>query len=319
MSNSKTSLWRTSLFFTILIVIFFFFSANYEFLIKNDKAAYLRVIETFLKKNPKVVFLGDSHPNAGISENDLSDNYAKLSHGGDNLRQMILKLEYAKRTKPEVKFAVIPLDYHTFSDYRNRNLSFARDLNYTDNYALIRNLYNPNKITLYKELLSYYVPLTNAKNWEKYFLIISDCIERKFINSPDSQGVSWVRLSKRQKRHFARSRVDGQFRQPIVVSDMVMLLDNLIEFCHLNHIKLIGVRYPMSKEYVQYFKNLNIAKIDAIYENRENHFFEMLDYMELFIELPQYFLNSDHLNYTGARVFTKILIEDLDQKIFNQY
>ncbi|MBC8432936.1 MAG: hypothetical protein H8D96_13580 [Desulfobacterales bacterium] len=299
------------------LLIFYLFSIHYQSLTKNDDLSYNKIINQFKKKSPKILFLGDSHTGTDISKDELDEKYFNFAHGSDNIRQMFLKLDYAIKTKTSIQYVVIPLDYHTFSAYRHRNRSFSRDINYTTNYPLIADLYGINKLSAFKELLSRYIPLLSVQNWEKYFLILTTKGEEKIFHEEKIKNANWDQLTQSERVMQTKTRVKEQLSEPIVVKDMVNIFDKFIAYCETKNTKLIGVRFPVSAEYIRTSGQYGISKAIKIFEERKNKFHFYLDYYVLFKNNPEFFINSDHLSTKGAEVFTKILMRDIDTRLKN--
>ena len=312
----KNQIAKITIFAFFLFVIFILFSIHYEKLTVNDSNSYARKINEIFKKKPLVIFLGDSHAATNIQAVKLNEKYVKLANGGDNLRQMLLKLDFAVRNKPTIKYAVIPIDFHSFSNYRYHDKSFKKDLLYSRNFSLISDLYKVTWFNIGGQLLSYYVPLISGDNWERYFLIISKQLEESISSQNEKTAATWPKLTQAQRNTIAQKRIESQLKEPIVHDEMVYAFDRLISFCKQNDIKLIGIKYPLSREYRNLLKKYEIDKVDEVYRSRRNRFMFINDYHELFNESPQYFNDSDHLSLEGSNKFTSMLICDIEKKIF---
>lgn len=315
-SKSKRSVrrvWiRTGWFIVVFILIFGLLSTHYAMLVQNDQAAYLRIIDRFSESSPLVVILGDSHPLNAVDMQEIDETYALLAHGGDNLRQMVIKLDYAVSCKQSIKYAVIPLDYHSLAVYRERAGDFSRDLYYSSNYQLITSLYGTNYLNVIFHKLSLHVPLLDASNWERYYLILTAKMENKALAASEAvTPENWSLLNDQKRNIDTIARLKGQLEPPIVSDEMVRALEFMISYCKNNKIALIGVRYPVTAEYLELAGAFGIEQVNDIYLEKAEVFLAILDYREIFAESPGYFANTDHLSAEGAKVFTNILQKDL--------
>jgi hypothetical protein len=82
------------------------------------------------------------------------------------------------------------------------------------------------------------------------------------------------------------------------------LLD-IIQICKSFQINLIGIKFPLSKTYIETIKNLNYGA-DEILKRKQ---IQILDFKLLFEGDDTYFLNQDHLNRKGGEKFTKKLFQ----------
>lgn len=69
--------------------------------------------------------------------------------------------------------------------------------------------------------------------------------------------------------------------------------------------ELIGLKFPLSKEYISAIENLTYGAEEVFKKYR----LPIFDYEKIFIEEPEYFENQDHLNELGG--------SELVEKIFN--
>ena len=90
-----------------------------------------------------------------------------------------------------------------------------------------------------------------------------------------------------------------------------------IELAMENNIHIIFIKYPLTKEHDSVITKKNITKedyyetiFDGINKTIENY--SVLDYYDLYFNNPEYFGDSDHLNWKGAEVFSKRLSHDLN-------
>jgi len=76
------------------------------------------------------------------------------------------------------------------------------------------------------------------------------------------------------------------------------------------------IQYPLTDEYLTALeRDINIhEEYKEIDERIESFDYKILDYMELFRYNQTLFVDSDHLNFRGAEIFTKKLSKDISKK-----
>jgi len=307
---TKRDIFQTVLFLSILLCLYFCFSFHFLSLTKKDRNSKMQPYNEFLKSDPNILILGDSHAYNAIIMPILGPKYFSFAQGGDNIRQMFLKLDFAIKEKKRIQFVVIPGDYHTFSTHRYKNNDFTRDLLYINNYSLISDLYNANRFSVFLRWFFNYIPLSKGDDWEKYFFILTNSQK-----SGGSTGKTYVHLSQKEKESSSMKRVIAHLGKKIVNPKLVAILDQFIAFCKENHVKIIVIRYPFSKEYGYYAKKYPLNEVNAVFASKKSHFLAVLNYEDIFFEEPQYFFNDDHLNEKGAKIFTVILKADIEHAI----
>lgn len=86
-----------------------------------------------------------------------------------------------------------------------------------------------------------------------------------------------------------------------------------------NNINVIFIIYPVSKEFNDALIKQNLTReehYNIIFEKVDeilNESYFVLDYYEIFFDKPDYFDDSDHLNYIGAEIFSKQIYIDLSK------
>lgn len=306
----KNDIFQVLVFLGILAVLYACLSIHYHTLIGKERLAQQEFFDNFARSNPSILILGDSHAQCAIAAHTLGTEYVSLAQGSDNIRQMFLKLDYAVRKKPGIRYLLIPLDYHTFSWHRYKNMSFNRDLYYTHNIRLIVDLYDITTAGVFVRSLIHSLPLASADDWEKYFYLLTNAKQNALIIDRD-----YADLTQFEKDASSEWRVKGHLDTKIVQDELVEVLDRLIAFCSSHNLKIIGIRYPLSAEYLRNARHFDIGRVDSIFLTRWDHFFAIFNYADILTGHPSYFLNEDHLNPQGAHIFTQILKRDIERAI----
>jgi len=103
--------------------------------------------------------------------------------------------------------------------------------------------------------------------------------------------------------------------------DMVLYFERLLQLCLDNHIRVILVRIPVTKEF--WDEALKIVPADTIYQRvdsiirRYPNVTRVLDYHDLYFGHPDYFFDPDHLNPKGSDSITTVLKRDLNTPMFH--
>lgn len=89
----------------------------------------------------------------------------------------------------------------------------------------------------------------------------------------------------------------------------------LLQLCQDNNVKVIMVRYPMTKEFNEEEMKIVpaeklMAEVKAI-AVRYPVYKGLFDYHKLFFDHPEYFFDPDHLNVKGSDLFTTQFAKDL--------
>ena len=274
----------------------------------------------------KVLFIGDSHPEQSIKNKFLPEDFYNFSNSAANAKELFLLIKYIYKKQPTIKFIVLPIEYHNF------NCGFADNL-YLDHIRYL----NPEKkdlrfvykdIPLYKikfQFLIQRLPLLMQKNRELFAkVLINDLllfILGKKAQVYDSLGDTvnlrvWTHKNEETRFKDSRSRAKVQSLENIKSDDLVRIFYEIINFCDKNKIKIIGIKYPITNEYLSIINTYDINSVNKIYDDTK--IFKRLDYMDLFKDKQDYFGNPDHLNDTGAEIFTNIVVKELQKIITDE-
>jgi hypothetical protein len=86
----------------------------------------------------------------------------------------------------------------------------------------------------------------------------------------------------------------------------------LIDLCKINGIKVIGIRFPVNKYYIDECPKEDLVRINEFIASLDldNH----LDYSTLITD-PNNFADEDHLNQKGIKLLAEIIENDTGIKI----
>lgn len=242
---------------------------------------------------------GDSH---GRNLKDLPEehDFFNFSAGSDNYEDMLRKLNYLIR-EGDVDTIIISAEDHTLSSYReilnnnDRSAYFTHISDYKNFYVYIKEKYIKN-----------YFVLLNSKHKEILYMYIKRKI-KKNIFSEVKEEKKWEALSNKEKMINAEKRANTQFKMHHKSEEMELSLRNLIETCLNSSIYVVGVKYPLSREYIKTLNNQSFYA-DEVFNDQD---IPILDFSEYYLDKDEYFLDQDHLNEKGAKEFNKILFNTL--------
>lgn len=236
----------------------------------------------------KAYLLSDSH---GQALNDFAEEYGvhNFSYGSDSYEDMYRKTLYLIRNA-EVNTIFISVDEHSLTSYRERKNNLDRSIIYC----------SPEDLGYYEyfkqKYLKHYIALFRPE--------IAEVI--KIYKSPSKKKpVSWASRSEEDKLNRAVKRVSANFPDEIQSEKLKQSLQKIIDLCRINNIELIGIKFPLSKEYLEAAE----GKTGVADELLMMKGLKVLDCTELYIDRPEFFADQDHLNDEGAK--------DLVEKIFS--
>jgi len=320
-------LWRVALFAAGFFLIFAGLTFYYrERISKNHNLSFLLNRFRDEETNPELVFLGDSHPAIDIKSEFLPPRFYNFSYPGENWRSMSLRSRLAMAQKKDLKFLVIPLDYHLFSVYR------ARDEYFTDFLPFfpledIRDIYGPSAVTLFKARVSAILPLVSPGNRQRLRKVTGEDLIALLTGTRNEKAIAideygglfhteqyvWPELPSWQRKEDLKDRIEKHFLEPVVDQRLVGVFDEFLRRSEARGIKVIGVRFPLSDDYETAAPEGGRAEVESVYEQKK--FFGVLDHRDLFADHQEYFTDPDHLNSEGGKVFTKVLVRDLERMI----
>lgn len=274
---------------------------------------------------PERIFFGDSHASYDVRGEALPKEYYNFSYPGDNWQKTYLRLRTVLKIKPGLKYAIIPLDYHMFSPYRAEHDDFIDYFSFSD-IEDIKSVYAPSRARLFKAWVSSIIPLVSPGNRIKLRIALGEDITALFTGEGNQKKINmdewgnivptedavWTEISERKRQMFMTDRIKKQFREPLVNEDLFKVFKNFFAFAKEKGVTIIGVRYPITHEYLEKAKAYNLGDLDTRYNELG---IVVLDYRGLYDKHEEYFRDPDHLNTKGAVLFTKKIIADLEHVI----
>lgn len=249
--------------------------------------------------------LSDSH-GVPIRDNTENDNIYNFSYVTESYYDMRRKLSYIiENTKVETVF--ITVNDHSISKYRDisnnldKSISFADISDYSSYWSYFK-----------EKFMMRYITLFNPKVRSLVKVHISNLLQKngndKEINQ-NKNNKEWSEYSHDKKWDRVENRFETQFP---VYEPSIRLINELIKIINIskqNSIRLIGIKYPLSNEYIELLDNKDIDFSAA--QILQESGFEVYDFTNYYAKKQHYFANEDHLNELGgvalAKEFVRIL------------
>ena len=310
---------RMSLFLLILIILILTINLIYtKFILERSivyrqDQIYKEYISSLPEKKLDFSFFGDSHTMVAVNPQYIPNSF-NFGIGAENYIITYYKLKRILDEGVEINTIVLELDLHTFSGIlTNEENLFSKLWFYSDFVS-----YNEIKEIRGGFIIGLWI--------ESNFPFLGKGDEFRFvIDKPEVVNISfgWVENKKNfseieNKVELAKKECRSHFGEEERISDISFeYFIKTIELAKKNDINIIFIKYPITKEDDFVLTEKNITKEDyyktifnEINKTLENYY--VLDYYNLYFDNPEYFGDSDHLNYNGAEVFSKSLYKDLN-------
>ncbi len=255
---------------------------------------YSKVSTTF-----RSYLLADSH---GLPLKNWTEKYGvhNFSAGSDSYFDMYRKVIYLIRNT-HVDTIYISADDHTLGQYRESNNNSDRSVIYSvpdqfdSYYDYIKDRYITYYFAIFQPKLRYILRSYLVSKIKTLILLGS--------GSSKNKETSWESLSKDQKIKASRTRAKTQFPDSLNSMHLEQDLKKIIEICRQNKIELIGIKFPLSSEYVKETANKSYGADKVIKSND----YKVLDFSTVYSGKSEYFADQDHLNEVGGRNFGSLL------------
>jgi hypothetical protein len=125
--------------------------------------------------------------------------------------------------------------------------------------------------------------------------------------------MKWSKKSLPERKREAFLRVEDQEIENInerLVANFLAVID----LAKKKKKFVIGVRFPVTREYLDCLNEKETSRIDFIIRKQLKE--DILDYsISDIVENDSYFIDMDHLNVAGAQTWTKRFVDDLECRI----
>lgn len=295
-------------YFVNLLFIRIVFSKS---LIERTRTQYIEEGHT-----ASILVMGDSHAKHGIDPEIIGScfNYAGL---GENYLQTYFRLnKLIEDPTFSASVILLQIDLHSFLTLTNRIGNEFHWKNYIDFIKLAIDMQNPVFIEDWAigNLFSYVTG--SARNLPTLEVLIGLRNPSKLISGHAYSSIDHSLLTAEEQNHQAEMRVNRQFQRTHYIDDVSLEYFNLIlNLCDANEIQVILISYPITNIYYEYVSALITQEellncVDSIVKNH-SCIVEHLNYLSLFWGKDSLFMNSDHLNSSGAQHLSRRISNDL--------
>lgn len=264
----------------------------------------------YVPKDIEIGNLGTSHAQYAFVYEDLDllgFNFAlpaqRLYYDNKILRK------YIKNFK-EGATLIVPISYISFYlGYDNENFEDFNKMYYP--FLSLKDIKKP---SLDQYLKYRALPILTAESNIKYVFIKEEkayepkAVYKNYTVSIDNMIKDGEETAGRHIDFIEEGRKDKE--------EFLAILDDIISIAIKNNLKPVLVTTPVTKYYNEHFSedfyNEFYGEINNLLENYPN--VKYLDYSHdpRFENSPEYFFDSSHLNLKGGKLFTEIILEDIE-------
>jgi len=279
-------------------------------------------IEYKTNNDLKVIVIGDSLPAFAVNPAYLNNSF-NLATPAENFEQMYYKVKWLVNNEPDIEIYVIQYNYHSFNYYRIKPYYFTTYWKNFMSYDELSYAKDSPKSTIFFEVL---IPVIGKgeeivkyiRDWKD----LRDPKRKRWLTTKIENG--WINddtvfpEDQENTTKVAENRVYNQFSNYPIVREEVYteIFFDTLKLLKDNNKKVVLIQYPLTDEYLTALeRDINIhEEYKEIDERIESFDYKILDYMELFRYNQTLFVDSDHLNFRGAEIFTKKLSKDISKK-----
>jgi transcriptional regulator with XRE-family HTH domain len=290
-----------------LLVANVYLSMDHPF-VKSKELFTSNLLDFKKKNNVNYIVLGDSHAGASFKKHLLNDEIYNLSSGGDGPREMYIKFKFALRENSNIEYAFVSCDYHMFGANRIEATSRSFYYPFIDreiNETVYQASYLERKLVPLHPLFS---PLFYSYERDRLKKLIERLFKVSIHANAKTKEIIWSQLPSAQRKKLASKTGKGDYSQILSKKDSIHFYKRILALAQDNNIKCIGIRFPVSPEYLLELDKSDQNKVDNVLESMS--FYTIIDYKDTIIS-PRYFRDADHLTEEGAKLFLDYLKEDM--------
>lgn len=293
---------------TVAVHLIFYILCGF---ISNKKNELFIEFNNFKKLNAvKTVYLGDSHVARSVDVSQLYSAYS-LAYYGENNMMNYYKLKYCldnHLAKPQ--YVILPCDIVTYTEgyhlYRTNKFFYYSIIPFQE----VKNL-NKSKLLAYYDYFK--IKLIPYSEWQY-------ALNRMNVNRQKKSTVNFSDRTKIEQEkdatHFIQDELlMGGNKANFYSENALIYLHKTIKLCKDNQIKLVFVKFPLTQTIFNEIK-FNVDSSFINYRPAEiiiqNNTIPILNFEYLYVNNPELFFDSHHLNTNGKNKFTVILKQKLD-------
>lgn len=300
------------IFSFLLIGIILMLPINNSFL-KTNGYRHLNDTDKFMnvENELEIINLGSSHGLNGFNYSDLGVNGFNMALAAQGFYyDYRILMQFSKHLK---KDAVVLLPISYFSPYQKYEGSKFESFN----------------MRYYRFLNPEYIRFFNAVDYLRYkqFPVLFAGEHIKYIFSDrntvhgDWEAIDYNKFGNEKIATEGETRANHHIDNIINVGidNKEIALNELkkaIEYCVENGFKPVLVTTPLHFEYKKHYDEIFLNEFMTDINNIQKDYPGLLylDYSEFMSRETELFMDSDHLNVNGRKVFTKSIIEDLKER-----
>ena len=285
----------------------------------RDNLVKHRAILQHLAQAPKVLFLGDSHVAYGIRNSELPHGWKNLSYPGDKYGDMLLKLEYLKSRGLLPQLLVLQMDPHKWA-VTTGYLDGTRYLPLLP-IELVGEIANWDIAEKGWNSLYVHLPVASPAFREELFRVLvrdvgaalrgqslPQLIELDSLNDwQTTEDGKWAVLGTRERMQATQQKVELHFGNGGLDSVNVRYLRQILAFCAANQVKVVGIQMPVTPLY----REGREAKMSDFPLNPVS--FPVLNFTDSLSNRETCFSDPNHLNVRGSRLFTPLVVRELQR------
>jgi hypothetical protein len=283
---------------SVLLFSICLFLLNLFFGLLAHKYYYSPYIKHTNNFSSEVYLISDSH-GATLGSYTEKIGVTNFAYASDSYFDMKTKINSLIKKNSNLKKIIITVENHILSEYRDNRNNHDRSVlfsNYSesiDKYDFFVNRY-----------LKKYVIYPSSKAHGVVSQTILSKVKRLFFNPTGSESYTeWKDKSLTERIDKSSVRIKEQYHSLTKSKTQMSSLIDIIQLCKNNNIELIGIKFPVSKEFNELLTDNNFGA-DSLFFSRG---LKVLDYQNLFIRDSKYFFDQDHLNDSGRDKFIQIL------------
>ena len=304
---------KKSFIFSIILALILAYINNLY--INTDRYKSINSTEKFdhVPKEIEVANLGTSHAQYAFLYDDIDKTSFNFAMSAQRLHYDEKILEKYIENFSEGSTLFIPISYISFylgyegDNFEEYNKMYYKILGYED----IKN-------ATASDYLKYsLLPILTAESNIKYIFVEDEREYRAWYEQDRMNYTISIEEMIEESRETAGRHHDFIKDGEKNKDEFVEILDNIIQICIENNIEPVITTTPLTKYYNEHFSQEFLDGFRNTIENLLVKYpdIKYLDYShdERFIDSPEYFFDSSHLNITGAKMFTDIILNDINR------
>jgi len=248
--------------------------------------------------------MGDSHAGV-IRQQDLDRlNMTNFAYNSESFFDVYNKLHYLT-DKFRVDTLYLCVDDHTLSMYRQSWTNRARSIFFSD-FKHYAQYYNITRLDYFlKKYVYLRFPLFDTSHSKVLKEKIGYMLRGEKPRTYDNFNFAEIPVERRVER--SKQRISTQYPSEEASALLQDCLDKIISHCEAEDIILIGVKFPLTKEFYQELGDRSYHA-DSMFML---HDLPVMDYSRVYLDSLSYFRDQDHLNHKGSEKFVRLLESDI--------